>query len=258
MTRWVRENIAELGPESRRATPERLVQAPTLTTVLEGWVERIKGYKRDAAEPVILAGHNGWAVDWTVTYWCMVKQGMDAYEILKGLGVLGVLDTERLAKHLPADEQRKLSPTAGGRPSFANKSLVTGLLGVGEDSYIWHRAVDDARATARVLQCEAMQVLLRAAHRDAQQMSVLVSLEQLVLKVHHAHNERVQKAAPNAPPAGKTRKASVCSYCNGQALPAHASRRTCPKRIADEAAQAAAAASGAGSSQARAAQPEQS
>ena len=258
MTRWVRENIAELGPESRRATAERLVQAPTLTTVLEGWVERIKGYKRDASEPVILAAHNGWAVDWTVTYWCMVKAGMDAYGILRGLGVLGVLDTERLAKHLPERAQAKLSLTAGGKPSFANKSLVTGLLGVGEDSYIWHRAVDDARATARVLRCGAMAALLRAAHRDAEQMSVLVSLEQLVLKVHHTHNERVKKAAPGAPPAGKERKKSVCTYCNGQVLPAHATRRTCPKRIADEAAEAAAAATGAGSSRDQAAASPQS
>ena len=126
---------------------------------------------------------------------------------------------------------------------FVNQLLVLeaelvqqrGLIIVGRD-FVHHGAVADL-----------------ASMDEAEQMSVLVSLEQLVLKVHHAHNERVKKAAPGAPPAGKQRKRSVCTYCNGQVLPSHATRRTCPKRIADEAAEAAAAATGAGSSRDQAA-----
>jgi len=79
----------------------------------------------------------------------------------------------------------------------------------------------------------------------AHQLKALVGLDQLVLAVHHQHSARA--ATPDAPPASKKRK-RVCSYCSGRALPAHASKRTFPKRIADEAAKAAANTSGGGTS----------
>ena len=50
----------------------------------------------------------------------------------------------------------------------------------------------------------------------------------------------VQKANPDAPPAGKTRKPSVCSYSKGMVQPTHATKRTCPMFLADEAAKEAA------------------
>lgn len=243
MTAWVRENIALDRPGPKRATPDRLLAARTLPEVLSTWVERVQGFKKAATEPVVLAGHNAFSVDWKIMYWCMVKAEMDAYGALAGLGVVGVLDTLILAKHLPEAEQQKLSKTDKGNTSYANKSLVKGLLGWDEKSLTWHQAIDDARGTAEVLRTAAMRALLPRAH---QEMKALIKLEQLVLAVHHAHNERVNKTAPTGPPAGKKRKASVCGYCNGTALPAHATRRTCPKRLADEAAKAAATPAGAG------------
>ena len=128
---------------------------------------------------------------------------MDAYGMLAGLGVVGVLDTLLLAKKLPETEKAKLSKTDAGNVSYANKSLVKGLLGWGEDELTWHQAVDDARGTAEVLRTTAMRALLPRAHLESK---ALVKLEQLVLAVHHQHNERVKKANPSAPPAGKTRK----------------------------------------------------
>jgi hypothetical protein len=237
MTQWVREHIAMDRPGPKRATPERLLAARTLPEVLAEWVSRVQGCKEVATEPVLLAGHNAFSVDWNIMYCCMVKAEMDAYGTLAGLGVLGVLDTLPLAKQLPETEKAKLSKTEGGNVSYANKSLVKGLLGWGEDKLTWHQAVDDARGTAEVLRTAAMRALLPRAHLE---MKALIQLEQLVLAVHHAHNERVNKTAPTAPPAGKTRKASVCSYCKGTVLPSHASRRTFPKLAADEAAKAAA------------------
>lgn len=44
MTKWVRDNIAMEGPVTRRATPERLVTAPALATVLQQLVERVKTF----------------------------------------------------------------------------------------------------------------------------------------------------------------------------------------------------------------------
>ena len=239
MTPWVREHIAMDRPGPQSATPDRLLAARALPEVLAQWVERVQGCKRDATEAVVLAGHNAFSVDWRIMYWCMVKARMDAHGTLVGLGVVGVLDTLLLAKHLPEAEQQKLSMTDAGNRSYANKSLVKGLLGWDEASLVWHQAVDDARGTAEVLRTAAMRALLPRAHLE---MKALIKLDQLVLAVHHMHNERVRKTAPDGPPAGKKRKASVCSYCNGTVQPAYSTRRTCPKFIADEAAKAAAAA----------------
>jgi len=237
MTWWVKENIVEAGPEDRRATPEKLVTAPTLSKVLTDWFERI-GKVRRGDEPVILAGHNGHAVDWTISYWAMVKAGMDAYAMLSNLGVIGVLDTEKLAKRLPKDWVEKLPKTAGGtRRSFSNKSVTSAVTGCSLDDFVWHRAVDDARATAEVLKSDAFRPLLAKLEGTKS----LIALDQLVLAVHHAHNERVKAATGTGQPATKKRRVSTCTYCGGREQPAHLSRRTCPKRLREEAAAATAA-----------------
>lgn len=237
MTPYVRDNIAMSRPEDSQATPERLLAARTLSEVLTDWIARIQACKRDASEAVVLAGHNAFSVDWKILYWCMVKTHLDAYAMLTSLGVIGVLDTLPLAKHLPEAVQQKLSLTNAGNRSYANKSLVTGLLGWAEDSLTWHKAVDDARGTAAVLSTADMCALIPRAHLEPK---ALIQLDQLVLAVHHQHNERVKKTSPVQPPAGKTRRPQVCTYCDGRAQPAHATRRTCPKRLADERAQGSA------------------
>jgi len=50
---------------------------------------------------VILAAHNAFSGDWRITYWCLVKAGVQPYKMLKGAGVVAVLDTQVLAKNLP-------------------------------------------------------------------------------------------------------------------------------------------------------------
>ena len=239
MTKWVRENIAEAGPAERQATSERLVQAPPLCEVITKWFAAVKAAKKSPMDPVILAAHNGHSVDWTVTYWAMVRAGMDAHAVLSDLGVVGVLDTLKLAKMLPESEVSKLAKTPQGLPSFTNKSLTAALTNESVDRLVWHRALDDARATGAVMHSQPMQKLLaNPAHLE--NAKALITRDQLVAAVHHAHNEQVQIATGTAAPAGRKRRAGTCSYCQGRELPPHASRRTCPKRARDEAAQAAA------------------
>ena len=98
------------------------------------------------------------------------------------------------------------------------------------DDFVWHRAVDDACATAAVLQSTAFRAML--ANLD--DTKALIALDQLVLAVHHEHNERVKAATRTGAPAGKKRRTSTCTYCGERELPAHLSRRTCPKRLRDE------------------------
>ena len=50
--------------------------------------------------PVVLAGHGAHAVDFPATYWSMMHAGLDAYQLLTEAGVIGVLDTLKLAKQL--------------------------------------------------------------------------------------------------------------------------------------------------------------
>ena len=98
------------------------------------------------------------------------------------------------------------------------------------DDLVWHRAVDDARATGLVLQSSPFRALLA----NLQGTGALIQLEQLVLAVHHTHNERVRAATGAGAPAGKKRKVGTCSYCGGSEQPAHLSRRSCPKRRREE------------------------
>jgi len=211
-----------------------------LIEVLASWSERIEKAKQRPDEPVILAGHNGHSVDWTVMYWGMVKAGMRAYEWLAKLGVIGVLDTLKLAKQLPAKWVDKLLETEGGRPSFANKSVFAALTNRSLDEFVWHRAVDDARATGLVLCSGPFRTMLP----KMQGTKALIKIEQLVLSVHHEHNERVKATNGTGAPAGKKRRVSTCTYCGGREQPAHLSRRTCPKRLREEAAHAGAGPAG--------------
>ena len=173
-------------------------------------------------------------------YWGMVKAGMRAYEWLAKLGVIGVLDTLKLAKQLPAKWVDKLLETEGGRPSFANKSVFAALTNRSIDEFVWHRAVDDARATGLVLCSGPFRTMLP----KMQGTKALIKIEQLVLSVHHEHNERVKATNGTGAPAGKKRRVSTCTYCGGREQPAHLSRRTCPKRLREEAAHAGAGPAG--------------
>ena len=150
------------------------------------------------------------------------------------LNVIGVLDTLKLAKKLPSTHVEKLSKTEAGKPSFSNKSLTAALTRSSLDQFVWHRAVDDARATGLVLQSGPFRAMLANLEGSA----ALIKLDQLVLAVHHAHNERVKAASGTGQPASKKRKVSVCTYCGGREQPAHLTRRTCPKRLREEAAAA--------------------
>ena len=91
--------------------------------------------------------------------------------------------------------------------------------------------MDDARATAAMIASAPFRSMVAQLEGTA----ALITLEQLVLAVHDGHNERVRKAAGTAAPAGRKRKVSTCTYCGGTEVPAHLSRRTCPKRVRDEA-----------------------
>ena len=64
----------------------------------------------------------------------------------------------------------------------------------------------------------------------------LVSLDQMVLKVRTDYNKRFDSAAP----AAGQKRPRACGYCKGTELPYHATKRTCPKRLREEAAAAAA------------------
>ena len=68
--------------------------------------------------------------------------------------------------------------------------------------------------------------------------------EQMYDPGHHEHNERVKATNGTGAPAGKKRRVSTCTYCGGREQPAHLSRRTCPKRLREEAAHAGAGPAG--------------
>ena len=184
--------------------------------------------------PVVLAGHGAHAVDFPATYWSMMHAGLDAYQLLTEAGVIGVLDTYKLAKQLalPPAVLARLDKTEKDNVSYSNSSLYKALLPEAP-RFNAHRALPDATATAAVLGTKEMSALLRRANLGG----ALISLDQMVLKAHADYNKQFAEAgAARAPGA---RKQYVCRYCNGAELPYHATQRTCPKRLRDEAAAAA-------------------
>ena len=235
LTTWVADNIA--APAG--VTAAKLLDAPPLSDVAEMWLDTCMvgeegAEDEDEAQPVVLAGHNAHAVDFPATYWSLVRDGLDAYELLTQAGVIGVLDTLKLAKqlNLPPAVLARLDETAAGNKSYSNSSLYKALLPKAP-SFDAHRALPDATATASILGSKEMSALLRRANLG----DALISLDQLVLKAHADYNKQFAEAgAARAPGA---RKQYVCRYCNGAELPYHATQRTCPKRLREMAAAAA-------------------
>ena len=118
----------------------------------------------------------------------------------------------------------KLPTTAvRGQRQYNNKALLTTLTGRPDTDFLWHKAVS--------AWLPAKEILTLLTHPKLTEMNALIKLDQLVLQVHRLHDDRVTAAAPTAPPASKTRKATTCTYCGGKAQPAHGNRATCPKRM---------------------------
>lgn len=171
MSRYVRESMLGSRPPAEQVTAQQLLDAPKLATVLTDWLQQIASCKRDPSEPVILAAHNGFSVDWLITYWCMVKAGVQPYEMLKSAGVVAVLDTQVLAKNLP--DSVNLPTTAVRRQrQYNNKALLTALTGRPDTDFLWHKAVDDAVATSAWLPAKEMIALL--THPKFVEMNALI------------------------------------------------------------------------------------
>lgn len=187
---------------------------------------------------MVLGTHNGFAVDWPVLYWSMLRKGLEPYDTLKAAGVVGVLDALYLFKPtggavgLPPEWVAKLPRTSAGNASFSNSNLYATFYPKAR-ALQWHTANADAFATGENLRSRPGQALLFAP--SAARTAAFRSLDALVVSVHDAHNQRFVTATA---PAAK-RKKSVCQYCKGAVGPPHATQRTCPKKRADEAAAAA-------------------
>ena len=116
-------------------------------------------------------------------YWSMLKLGKEPHRRLKEAGVIGVMDSIKLAHGLPESVKGRLDKTPKDKkPSFNNKALYKALVGGGVADLNWHLALDDATATAAVLRAAEMVSLLSSATRVASHS--LVSLDQMTLKVH--------------------------------------------------------------------------
>ena len=212
MSTYVHENIA--APAG--VTAAKLLAALPLSEVVDIWLDICEVEADEGAEdeaevlPVVLAGHGAHAVDFPATYWSMMRAGLDAYQLLTEAGVIGVLDTYKLAKQLalPPAVLARLDKTDTGNESYSNSSLYKALLPKAP-RFNAHRALPDATATAAVLGTREMSALLRRANLGG----ALISLDQLVLKAHADYNKQFAEAG-----AAHTKK-RVCRYCNGAEQP---------------------------------------
>eukprot|EP00966_Prymnesium_polylepis_P279310 6452896-Prymnesium_polylepis.1 len=209
LTAWVQQNIA--APAG--VTSQQILGADPLEEVLQSLLveplEAVQQSDDGSTLPVILVGHNSFGTDWPALYWAMLQEGLDPYELFaRQLNVRAVLDTQRLAQGLPASIVDKLSRTDGGRPSYSNSSLYKALCPKAPD-LAWHTAKADAQATAAVLASPPMRQLLFSSPPCAALKSALISVDQLVLKVHAQFNSRFK----DEPAAKAARKPKTCSYC---------------------------------------------
>jgi hypothetical protein len=230
LTNWVRQNIAEPAG----VTAAQILSAPSLSdalqTVLFAPLEAAQHQRNDDTLPVVLVGHNVFGTDWPALYWSMLEEGLDPYDqLVNHLNIYAVLDTQRLAKGLPASVVKLLAKTDAGNPSYSNSSLYKALCPKAP-ALAWHTAKADAQATAAILASAPMRKLLFTSPPCDALKSALISIDQLVLKVHSQFNSRFDQAAP----AKKARAPSTCSYCKGAVGPLGHRISTCPKKKADE------------------------
>ena len=171
------------------ATPDVLRNADALNTIVESWLQelgRAATLREGGKLPIVIAAHDCFAVDAKLLYWGMLRAGMQPFARLAREGVIGFMDTRRIAKLLPSHMQRKLIAPGKPRPSFDNKALFEAFVPTpAKWAVMWHQAFDDARATAAWLSSDEFRtVLCRGELGDS-----LVSLAQVVLMVHAKYAE---------------------------------------------------------------------
>ena len=105
--------------------------------------------------------------------------------------LIGMLDSLKFAKGLPANVTATLPKTKKGAPSFANRALFETLASDGANAATinWHFAGADAKATASWMRADAPGALLGDKDRLSE-TGALVSLAQLTLASHADNNKR--------------------------------------------------------------------
>ena len=147
-------------------TAAMLRNAPSLHTVATRWQSCINAVRTELSQPsnplpVVLAAHNGHALDFKVLTYGLDKAIGSAESWMNSIGVVSILDTLRLVNHLPGSVRELLPATeGGGRKSGKNEHLFATLVPHEEQRKLgklsWHHAYDDAVGTAAWLQTSAV------------------------------------------------------------------------------------------------------
>ena len=184
-------SIAEFQPWSAgnarkaRINDKALQAAPPLADAVTGWFKAIQRARAD--HPVVLAAHDAFNTDGKTLIMGLKKAGVDPRRVFGDAGVVGLLETRKLVKGLPTStlgriKERHASLTdsemnaVGG--AQGNRNLYETLVGT-DGRVSWHRAYDDAKATAAWLSSadvvQAIPVCI-SAHSALVDMGQVISM----------------------------------------------------------------------------------
>ena len=155
--------------EKAGVTSVMLTEAPKLPVVMDNWLSIIKAARAKCTLsggeqiPVVLGGHHAHTVDFRCLLANTERVRGRGVEWLQAAGVVGVLDTLKLAKDLPSAVKLLLPRTEKrGAASAKNEYLYSALVPDNEKKALrWHDAFDDACGTAQWLGTQAAQEVLR-------------------------------------------------------------------------------------------------
>ena len=151
--------------EQAGVTSAMLLLAPKVEDVARMWLAVIRAARSALNQlPVVLGGHHAHSVDFNCFMHNMERVKGQGMEWLQAAGVIGVLDTLKLAKDLPLAVKNLLPRTVKrGAASAKNEYLYMALVPEAERKAMhWHDAYDDACATAAWLGSDAAQGVLTA------------------------------------------------------------------------------------------------
>ena len=174
--------------EKAGVTAEMLRLAPKLEDVARLWLAVINSARSALNHlPVVLGGHHAHSVDFKCFLYNMERLQGQGIEWLQAAGVVGVLDTLKLAKDLPLAVKMLLPRTEKrGAASAKNEYLYMALVPEAERKAMhWHDAFDDACATAAWLGSDSAQGVLTsyaAGNSNEAYWSIEKALNELGLK----------------------------------------------------------------------------
>lgn len=185
--------------EQAGVTSVMLRLAPKIEDVACMWLATINAARSSLNHllhlPVVLGGHHAHSVDFNCFMHNMERIKGQGTEWLQAAGVIGVLDTLKLAKQLPLKVLGLLPRTEKrGAPSAKNEYLYLALVPEAERKAMhWHDAYDDACATAAWLGSESAQSVLdsyAAGNTNEAYWSIEKALNVLGLNLGHTSTDR--------------------------------------------------------------------